>query len=110
MDQIRPPAVRVALIGYGYAGRTFHAPLLRATPDMDLRIVSSRDAANVRRDLPDVTVLADPDRGVVQLGQRPRNRHDRTRVVHDARAGLDAGRDVVFGEVVAVRCAGAVSG
>lgn len=62
MRRINASAIGVALIGYGYSGRTFHAPLLRATPEMDLRIVSSRDAAKVGADLPDVTVLAGPER------------------------------------------------
>jgi predicted dehydrogenase len=50
------PAIRVALIGYGYAGRTFHAPLIRATPGLSLTIVGSSDAAKVHADLPDMVV------------------------------------------------------
>ncbi|MFO5689577.1 hypothetical protein, partial [Klebsiella pneumoniae] len=26
------PPIRTALIGYGFAGKTFHAPLIRAVP------------------------------------------------------------------------------
>jgi predicted dehydrogenase len=52
--------IRVGLIGYGYAGRTFHAPLLSAEPGMALTMVASREAAKVHADLPGVTVLADP--------------------------------------------------
>ena len=55
------PAIRVGLIGYGYAGRTFHAPLIRAVPGLDLRLIGSRDPARVAADLPDVAVAADPD-------------------------------------------------
>ena len=50
-------AVRVALIGYGYAGRMFHAPLIRATPGLELVAVNSRDAAKVHGDLPRVVVV-----------------------------------------------------
>src|SRR5262245_37657023 len=56
--------IRVALIGYGYAGRTFHAPLIRATPGLDLAVVCSSRPDRVRADLPDMPdmpVLASPD-------------------------------------------------
>ena len=36
--------LRVGLIGYGYAGKTFHAPLIGATPGLQLAAVVSRDA------------------------------------------------------------------
>ena len=49
--------IRVALIGYGYAGRTFHAPLIRATRGLELVAVNSRNAQQVRADLPDVVVV-----------------------------------------------------
>jgi predicted dehydrogenase len=50
--------IRVALIGYGYAGRTFHAPLIRATPGLELAIVGSSRPERVHADLPGVTVVA----------------------------------------------------
>ena len=37
--------VRAGLIGFGYAGRTFHAPLLQTTPGLDLVAVSSSQGA-----------------------------------------------------------------
>ena len=55
-----PAPIRVALIGYGYAGRTFHAPLIGAVPELDLRLVASRDAAKVQADLPGMAVVDDP--------------------------------------------------
>lgn len=39
--------LKVGLIGYGYAGQTFHAPLIRATPGLALVAVASSDAAKV---------------------------------------------------------------
>ena len=54
------PPLRVGLIGYGYAGKTFHAPLISAVPDLQLAAVSSSDAAKVHADWPDVTVHATP--------------------------------------------------
>jgi predicted dehydrogenase len=56
---VNVPGINVALVGYGYAGRTFHAPLIRATPGLNLHtVVSSRPEA-VHADLPDVRVVAD---------------------------------------------------
>ena len=51
--------IGVGLIGYGLGGRAFHAPYILTTPGMDLRAVVSRDAAKVRADLPDMTVVPD---------------------------------------------------
>lgn len=50
---------RVALIGYGFVGQTFHGPLLNSIPGLSLRLVASRDAARVQADLPGVRVSAD---------------------------------------------------
>lgn len=55
-----PDIVRVALIGYGFAGSTFHAPLIGAVPGLSLDLVASRDAARVRGDLPQTQVVGDP--------------------------------------------------
>ncbi len=52
--------MRVALIGYGFAGKTIHAPLIRSVPGLELVQVASSNAARVRADLPDMTVAADP--------------------------------------------------
>lgn len=52
--------VRASIIGYGYAGRTFHAPLLQATPGIDLVAVVSTQTETVRQALPQVDVIADP--------------------------------------------------
>lgn len=61
-----PAVLSVLLIGYGYAGRTFHAPLIRATPGLDLVAVCSSDPARVHRDLPGVDVIADPRQAIAQ--------------------------------------------
>ena len=49
--------VRVGLIGYGYVGKTFHAPMITATPGLDLVAVASSRAADVHADLPGVDVV-----------------------------------------------------
>ena len=52
--------LRVGLIGYGYAGKTFHAPLIAAVPALELAAVASSGAAKVRADWPGVAVHATP--------------------------------------------------
>ena len=52
--------IRVAIIGYGYASKTFHAPLISGTPGMTLAAVSSSDEGKVRIDWPAVSVVAEP--------------------------------------------------
>lgn len=51
--------LRVALIGYGYAGKTFHAPLIAATDGLAMVVVASGDAGKVHADLPDIDVASD---------------------------------------------------
>lgn len=52
--------LNVALVGYGFVGKVFHAPLIHATPGLRLHAVVSRDATKVHRDWPDAVVVADP--------------------------------------------------
>ena len=54
------PPLKVGLVGYGYAGKTFHAPLIAAVPALALTAVCSSDAAKVHADWPEVTVHATP--------------------------------------------------
>jgi predicted dehydrogenase len=54
--------LRVGLIGFGYAGKTFHAPLIRATPGLELAAVASSDAGKVRASLgAGLAVVASPE-------------------------------------------------
>jgi predicted dehydrogenase len=53
-------SIRVGLIGYGYASKTFHAPLIAGTPGMALAAVSSSDATKVHADWPNVPVVSEP--------------------------------------------------
>lgn len=50
--------IRVGLIGYGFAGKTFHAPLIAAVPDLALVAVASSRPEAVLADLPAVRVFA----------------------------------------------------
>lgn len=52
--------IRVGLVGYGFAGKTFHAPLIAAVPEMALTAIASSQAEAVHADFPEATVYADP--------------------------------------------------
>lgn len=51
--------LRVALVGYGYVGKTFHAPLITTTPGLVLHTVVSSDPAKVAADHPEARVVAE---------------------------------------------------
>ena len=51
-------AVRVGLIGYGYAGKTFHAPNIRAVPNLPLTVVGSSKRDVLAVDIPEAIVCA----------------------------------------------------
>ncbi len=53
-------SIRVGLIGYGYASKTFHAPLIAGTPGMALAALSSSDDTKVHADWPTVPVVSEP--------------------------------------------------
>ncbi len=56
--------VRVVLLGYGLAGRVFHAPLIGATPGMEVTAVvtgNPQRQEQVRSDLPQAQILTTPE-------------------------------------------------
>jgi scyllo-inositol 2-dehydrogenase (NADP+) len=53
--------LNVALLGYGFASKTFHAPLLVRVPGLRLRYIVSSDSAKVHKDYKDISVLANPE-------------------------------------------------
>lgn len=96
----------VALIGYGYAGKTFHAPLITAEPALHLAAVVSRNPAKVHTDLPgmrveaDMTsVLADPTIDLVVIAT-PNDSHAPL-----AHAAITAGKAVVVDKPLALTLA-----
>jgi predicted dehydrogenase len=59
-----PPPLRVGLLGYGLAGRVFHAPLIAASPDLALAAVVTRDPerrAALHAAHPEAVALDTPD-------------------------------------------------
>ncbi|MEJ4044036.1 MULTISPECIES: oxidoreductase [unclassified Erwinia] len=88
--------IRVGLVGYGFASKTFHAPLIAGTAEMELAAVSSSDAAKVHADWPSVQVVSDPqalfDDPTIQLIVIPTPNDTHFPL---AKAALDAGKNVV---------------
>ncbi|HEV2709965.1 MAG TPA: oxidoreductase [Edaphobacter sp.] len=52
----RDAVVRVGLVGYGYAGKTFHAPLIGAVPGLQLAVMGSSRREAVQAAYPGVAV------------------------------------------------------
>ncbi|RXH54301.1 oxidoreductase [Granulicella sibirica] len=89
-------AVRVGLIGYGYAGKTFHAPNIRAVPNLPLTVVGSSKRDVLAVDIPEAIVCAPeevpthPDVDLVVIAT-PNDSHFPL-----AAAAMRAGKDVVI--------------
>src|SRR6185369_8683699 len=50
--------VNVALIGYGYAGKTFHAPLIRSVPGLVLHVIGSSKEEILEAEHPGIVVCS----------------------------------------------------
>jgi len=55
-----PDEIRVGLIGYGFSGATFQAPLIKRVAGMRLAMVNSSNPDLVRRAFPGMAVVAQP--------------------------------------------------
>lgn len=98
-----PLPFKVALVGYGFVGKVFHAPLIVATPGLRLHTVVSSDPPKVLADHPTVKVapdlaaaLADPEIDLVVVAT-PDSLH-----AQQAHAALDAGKAVIVDKPFAV--------
>jgi predicted dehydrogenase len=60
-DPSHAAPVDVALVGYGFVGKTVHAPLLASVPGLRLHTIVSSRGAQVQQDWPDARVVADAD-------------------------------------------------
>ena len=62
------PLLNVALVGYGFVGKVFHAPLITNTPGLRLHTVVSGDAHKVLVDHPGMQVVAEPEAAFADPG------------------------------------------
>lgn len=89
--------VRVGVVGYGLAGRLFHAPFIVSTPGLVLRAVVTRNAVGqLQQDHPGVAAVDSLDALLQQdvdlvVVASPSGLHD-----EHARAALEAGKHVVL--------------
>ncbi len=56
-----PDIIPVGLAGFGMAGRTFHAPVIRAVPGLQLSCIVQRTGDSAREKYPDVRVVRNID-------------------------------------------------
>ncbi|RZJ97391.1 MAG: oxidoreductase [Brevundimonas sp.] len=96
----------VALVGFGYAGQTFHAPLIAACPDLRLHSIVTSKPDQALAAWPDArpvadfqTVLADAGIDLIVLAT-PNDLH-----APQARAALEAGKAVVIDKPFALSLA-----
>lgn len=54
--------LQVGLIGYGYAGRTFHAPIITAVPGLNLAKVVQRSGVSTKERYPSIEVVDHVDK------------------------------------------------
>jgi predicted dehydrogenase len=99
-------SIRLALIGYGFVGKTFHAPLIKSVPGLEIVVVGSRHPEKVRADLPNAQVVADPEAAATSANvdlvviASPNDTH-----VPLATAALNAGKDVIVDKPFTVKLA-----
>lgn len=98
--------VKTALVGYGYAGKTIHAPLIAAAKGLELSLIVSSRPADVMADWPDMTVapdlataLANPEIELVVIAT-PNDLH-----APQAHEALDTGKHVVIDKPFALSVA-----
>jgi predicted dehydrogenase/GNAT superfamily N-acetyltransferase len=102
----KPLVFRTAILGYGLAGKTFHAPFIQRVKSLRLDAVMSSDGAKVLADLPAVAiapdadaVFANPEIDLVVIATPTATHFD------IARRALEAGKHVVVDKPVTVTVA-----
>lgn len=101
--------IRVGLIGYGFAGKTFHAPLIHSVPGLTLHVIGSTKQEIVNAAYPDALVCSPeevpthPEVDLVVIAT-PNESHFPL-----AAAALRAGKDVVMDKPFTVTLAEARS-
>src|SRR4029077_13566247 len=55
------PMIEVGLVGFGLAGRAFHAPVIRAVPGLHLAAIVQRSGTEAAEKYPDVRIVRSSD-------------------------------------------------
>ena len=55
LASMAPPAIKTAIVGYGFSAKTFHIPFINSLANFALSAISSRKVDDVKRDWPDAT-------------------------------------------------------
>ena len=102
--------IKVGLVGFGLAGRSFHAPVIRAVPGLQLAAIVQRSGTEAAEKYPDVRIarsleelLAIAEIRLVVIAT-PNDTH-----YAFARECLEAGRDVVVDKPFTTTLADAIS-
>src|SRR5260370_26153108 len=88
--------IEVGLVGFGLAGRAFHAPVIRAVPGLHLAAIVQRSGSEAAEKYPDVRIVRSLDELLsieeirLVVIATPNETH-----YPSARQCLEAGRDVV---------------
>jgi scyllo-inositol 2-dehydrogenase (NADP+) len=97
-----PDPIRVAVLGFGLAGRVFHCPFVSAIPGLELAAIVQRRGDEAAQAYPQATILrspeeafANPDIDLIVVGT-PNETHEAF-----ARAALAAGKHVVVDKPLA---------
>ena len=61
MTSATTSVLNVGIVGYGFASKVFHAPLIASVPGLKLAAISSSDPAKVRADWPDISIDTSPE-------------------------------------------------
>jgi predicted dehydrogenase len=89
--------MRVALLGYGFAGKTIHAPLIRSVPGLELVQAVSRNGVDDVLDNPavELVVIATPNATHFDLARRALRAGKRVVVDKPFTVTVDEGRQLI---------------
>lgn len=105
-----PETVRVAVLGYGLAGRVFHCPFVSAVPGLSLEVIMQRHGDGAEELYPQARIVRSPEEIFTDpkidlvIVATPNDTHETY-----ARAALEAGKHVVVDKPVAPSSAGALA-
>jgi scyllo-inositol 2-dehydrogenase (NADP+) len=89
-------AIKVAIIGYGLAGRVFHAPFVNAVPGLRLSYIVQRQGNTAVEAYPDATILRSVDEAIASDAQMVVVGSPNATHYAFAKSCLEAGKHVVI--------------